>query len=82
VGADHRRLFGALANCAWSELVRRGEGWRLIRHNTWAASVPGRAAHPADGSVVRELPELRRGPSTTTTGEATADDHGDADAVV
>jgi probable phosphoglycerate mutase len=34
LGPGHRRLFGPLANCAWSELVVQGSGWRLLRHNT------------------------------------------------
>jgi glucosyl-3-phosphoglycerate phosphatase len=50
LGSDHRRVFGALANCAWSELVQQGDRWRLIRHNTWAASLPDGAA-PADGDA-------------------------------
>jgi probable phosphoglycerate mutase len=33
--ADHRRVFGPLGNCSWSELVLQGAGWRLIRHNAW-----------------------------------------------
>jgi probable phosphoglycerate mutase len=31
-----RRIFGPLDNCAWSELVRQGSRWRLLRHNVSA----------------------------------------------
>jgi probable phosphoglycerate mutase len=78
LGPDHRRVFGALANCAWSEVVRQGDRWRLIRHNTWAAAPPDGAAHPAEGGLVRAVPERGRGASPETPGEP----GGDADAVV
>jgi probable phosphoglycerate mutase len=31
-----RRIFGPLSNCAWSELVRQGARWRVMRHNVSA----------------------------------------------
>ena len=34
LGSDHRRVFGPLGNCAWSELVVQGSRWRLLRHNS------------------------------------------------
>jgi len=34
VGPEHRRVFGPLGNCAWSELVVQGGRWRLVRHNS------------------------------------------------
>ncbi len=34
LGPDHRRVFGPLGNCAWSELVVQGDRWRLLRHNS------------------------------------------------
>jgi probable phosphoglycerate mutase len=34
LGADHRRVFGPLANCAWSELSVQGTRWRMLRHNS------------------------------------------------
>jgi probable phosphoglycerate mutase len=40
IGPDHRRVFGALGNCAWSELSLQGERWRLIRHNSSALQLP------------------------------------------
>ncbi len=43
LGPEHRRVFGPLANCGWSELVRQGERWRLMRHNCAVAAVPGPA---------------------------------------
>ena len=40
LGPEHRRAFGPLANCAWSELIAQGDRWRLMRHNISALSVP------------------------------------------
>ena len=45
LGPAHRRLFGPLGNCAWSELVRQGDRWRLMRHNSSAS----RAVAPREG---------------------------------
>jgi glucosyl-3-phosphoglycerate phosphatase len=50
LGPQHRRVFGPLANCGWSELARQGERWRLMRHNTVVAALPGRLEGPAPGS--------------------------------
>jgi broad specificity phosphatase PhoE len=30
----HRRVFGPLANCAWTELAHQGSRWRVMRHNS------------------------------------------------
>jgi glucosyl-3-phosphoglycerate phosphatase len=38
LGPEHRRVFGPLGNCHWSELSFQASGWRLMRHNL---SVPG-----------------------------------------
>jgi glucosyl-3-phosphoglycerate phosphatase len=38
LGPEHRRLFGPLGNCHWSDLSFQASGWRLMRHNM---SVPG-----------------------------------------
>lgn len=40
LGPEHRRVFGPLANCAWSELAEQGGRWRLLRHNTSATELP------------------------------------------
>ena len=40
LGAEHRRLVGPLANCAWSELSALGDRWRLVRHNVSAPRPP------------------------------------------
>jgi probable phosphoglycerate mutase len=37
LGPEHRRAFGPLGNCHWSELSFQAPGWRLMRHNV---SVP------------------------------------------
>jgi glucosyl-3-phosphoglycerate phosphatase len=47
LGPEHRRLVGPLGNCAWSELVRQGERWRLLRHNVTAVE----PAHAGEGPL-------------------------------
>ena len=37
---EHRRVFGPLGNCHWSELSFQASGWRLMRHNA-AVPAPG-----------------------------------------
>ncbi len=44
LGPEHRRVFGPLANCAWTELAHQGSRWRVIRHNSWVS----RADAPSD----------------------------------
>jgi broad specificity phosphatase PhoE len=53
---DHRRLFGALGNCAWSEMVRQSGRWRLIRHNTGITPLPAEASAPAPTAALRSAP--------------------------
>jgi broad specificity phosphatase PhoE len=33
LGPEHRRVFGPLGNCAWTEVVPQGSRWRVVRHN-------------------------------------------------
>ncbi|MCW2634345.1 MAG: Phosphoglycerate mutase [Blastococcus sp.] len=33
LGPEHRRVFAALDNCAWTELAYQGSRWRMVRHN-------------------------------------------------
>ena len=40
LGPEHRRVFGPLANCAWSELAQQRSRWRLLRHNACAPDLP------------------------------------------
>jgi probable phosphoglycerate mutase len=85
LGADHRRVFGALGNCAWSELTQQAGRWRLIRHNNWVASLPDGATEGTDGPAARPRPEPAGtgcGASTAPAGDAAATTEGDADAVV
>ena len=81
LGPEHRRVFGALANCAWSELVRQGDRWRVIRHNTSVLQLPeGRA-----GGTAQPRPLLRAVPSPAdgaTPGESPPPPVSDADAVL
>ena len=53
LGPQHRRLFGPLANCAWSELARQSGRWRLLRHNTSAPDLPDTAAPAAPPDIGR-----------------------------
>jgi glucosyl-3-phosphoglycerate phosphatase len=48
LGPEHRRVFGPLANCGWSELAVQSDRWRLLRHNSAAPSVP---ADPQPGRL-------------------------------
>ena len=41
LGPEHRRVFGPLGNCHWSELSFQASGWRLMRHNL-SVPAPGR----------------------------------------
>nr|WP_204332565.1 histidine phosphatase family protein [Geodermatophilus sabuli] len=47
LGPEHRRLFGPLGNCAWSELAVQRDQWRLLRHNHTAPTIPARPASSA-----------------------------------
>ncbi|MGY1721317.1 histidine phosphatase family protein [Blastococcus sp. SYSU DS0552] len=47
LGPDHRRVFGPLDNCGWSELARQSGRWRLLRHNVSAGPLPEGLAAPA-----------------------------------
>jgi glucosyl-3-phosphoglycerate phosphatase len=54
LGPEHKRVFGPLGNCHWSELSFQASGWRLMRHNL---SVP--AAGQLEGT---RRPTGDRGP--------------------
>ncbi len=40
LGPEHRRAFGPLGNCAWSELAAQAGRWRLLRHNISVVPAP------------------------------------------
>jgi glucosyl-3-phosphoglycerate phosphatase len=74
LGPDHRRVFGPLGNCAWSELARQSGRWRLLRHNASPGPLPeGLAAPRAD--------RLRADPEQGGPGAAGDQPAQDADAV-
>ena len=81
LGPDHQRVFGPLANCAWSELVAQRGRWRLVRHNSTVLQLPEGAADDA----TQPTPALRVVPPPTE-GDATPEDApppaSDADAVL
>jgi broad specificity phosphatase PhoE len=80
LGPEHRRVFGPLGNCAWSELVVHGTRCRLLRHNNAVPQLPTGWADGAPPSVTR----LRAVPSGPDAG-ATPDEAApatDADAVL
>jgi probable phosphoglycerate mutase len=79
IGPDHRRVFGALGNCAWSELSFQGDRWRLIRHNSSALQLPasGSDGAPQRGAF-RAAPSLRGAAPAENSGEPATD----ADAVL
>lgn len=41
LGPQHRRVFGPLANCAWTELAHQGGRWRVMRHNSAVSAQTG-----------------------------------------
>ena len=59
IGPDHRRVFGPLGNCAWSELSFQGERWRLIRHNSSVLQLPADGADGRGPAALRAVPSLR-----------------------
>lgn len=74
LGPEHRRVFGPLANCAWSELVAQRGRWRLLRHNVSTIVVP-------DGRVDASPEAAPAAPAPGDRTERTAPDS-DADAVL
>jgi probable phosphoglycerate mutase len=72
LGGGHRRVFGPLGNCAWSELATQSGRWRLLRHNSAVQSSPGGRVEGA-----RTAPAADAG----ATPEGGAPPPGDADAV-
>ena len=74
LGPEHRRAFGPLANCAWSELAAQGRRWRLLRHNVSVLPVPD--GH-VDGS-----PEAAPAPSPAVEPPDGPRPAADADAVL
>ena len=77
LGSHHRRLFGPLANCSWSELVQRDGRWRLMRHNGFAPRTTPRPDSGANGHRTLETP-----PDSGAGPEEGAPATGDADAVL
>jgi probable phosphoglycerate mutase len=75
LGPDHRRVFGPLGNCSWSELVLQPPRWRLLRHNAWVPrAVEGAGPVPRGGASA-----ARSGASPE---EGAPVDGSDADAVL
>ncbi|TFV47835.1 histidine phosphatase family protein [Blastococcus sp. TF02A-35] len=74
LGPDHRRVFGPLGNCAWSELARQSGRWRLLRHNHSAGPLPEgagtRRASQDTGTAV--LPGTGRQPGPDPAQDADA----------
>lgn len=46
LGPEHRRVFGPLGNCHWSELSFQASGWRLMKHNLAAPAAGPREGRP------------------------------------
>jgi broad specificity phosphatase PhoE len=58
LGPEHRRVFGPLGNCAWSELTVQGSRWRLLRHNSSVLPQPeGRVEGVGPGPAVTATPD-------------------------
>ena len=73
LGPEHRRAFGPLANCAWSELAVQSGRWRLLRHNVSVLPVPD--------AMVDGAPEAAPAAAGRPGGDAQAPSS-DADAVL
>jgi probable phosphoglycerate mutase len=82
---DHRRVFGPLGNCAWSEVARQSGRWRLVRHNSWIAPLSDEAAAAASAGGLRAVPTPTGNGAAAAVpvppDERTATSEGDADAV-
>ena len=74
LGSEHRRAFGPLGNCAWSELIRHEGRWRLLRHNASVLQLPDARADdvPAVGPGLRAVPPLSDDGSAAPAGDADA----------
>ena len=68
LGPEHRRAFGPLGNCHWSELSFQASGWRLMRHNM-SVPAPGQLEGvrrpsgdrgPFPGPSASDVPDARR----------------------
>jgi probable phosphoglycerate mutase len=70
LGADHRRVVGPLANCAWSELVFQGTRWRLISHNS--AVLDGIVSDAARAGLVGGQRDVGVDSPVPTAGDADA----------
>lgn len=72
LGPEHRRVFGPLGNCSWSELVGQDGRWRLHRHNS---AVPPPPSGRVEGIGTGPTADARATP------EGAPPPPGDADAV-
>ena len=80
LGVDHRRVFGPLGNCNWSELSFQGARWRLMRHNSTVPQAAGErvlaspdSGHGRSAGDSSDLP-LRTGPDRPGTARAVSED--------
>ena len=65
LGPEHRRAFGPLANCAWSELAAQAGRWRVLRHNVSAFPVPdGKVDGSPEAAPAAAGPSDRAAPAT------------------
>jgi probable phosphoglycerate mutase len=80
IAPDHRRVFGPLGNCAWSELAFQADRWRLIRHNSSVLQLPDAGVD----ATARPAPVLRPvfPPDAASPGADGGRPVTDADAVV
>jgi broad specificity phosphatase PhoE len=81
-GPEHRRVFGPLANCAWTELAVQSTRWRVVRHNSSVLQLPDGRTGAAPGPAARlrvVAPAADAGASPEEGGPPSAED---ADAVL
>jgi broad specificity phosphatase PhoE len=78
LGVEHRRVFGPLGNCHWSELSFQASGWRLMRHNL-SVPPPGRVEGLRErGPAATDVPDTPHAGAGPEEGAAPLQD---ADAV-
>jgi glucosyl-3-phosphoglycerate phosphatase len=80
VDAQHRRIFGPLANCAWSELRTESDHWRLLRHNASVLPPPGESGASRRPVLARDAPAAASSDATAAEPDAASTE--DADAVL
>ena len=71
LGSDHRRVFGPLGNCAWSELSCRATAGGCCGTTSRCSAAPAGASR-GSGRCPRPMPRRPRRPRPSASGDADA----------